>query len=133
MENTHTEGCHVCSQAKLSCFPLFNFQDVVPATPESWSSKMAKLSELGTSAPFVLPLCSLFPLHFCLCSKSPMQFDRALPQGIVPPDDIRRRIRLTRGMLERDILGASLGQRVEMIQDPSWTSTVCFCLAGMRP
>ena len=29
-------------------------------------------------------------------------------QGIVPPDDIRRRIRLTRGMLEKDILGAAL-------------------------
>ena len=28
-------------------------------------------------------------------------------QGIVPPDDIRRRIRLTRGMLERDILGVA--------------------------
>lgn len=45
--------------------------DVVPATPESWSSKM----------------------------------------GIVPPDDIRRRIRLTRGMLERDIL-AYIGDTV---------------------
>lgn len=30
-----------------------------------------------------------------------------LLQGIVPPDDIRRRIRLTRGMLEKDILGAA--------------------------
>ena len=29
-------------------------------------------------------------------------------QGIVPPDDIRRRIRLTRGMLEKDILGGNL-------------------------
>ena len=28
-------------------------------------------------------------------------------QGIVPPDDIRRRIRLTRGMLEKDILGGN--------------------------
>lgn len=35
-------------------------------------------------------------------------FGRTQLQGIVPPDDIRRRIRLTRGLLEKDVLGRSL-------------------------
>ena len=59
-----------------------------PATPEGWSSKMAALI--------------LFCEQCVMCGEVTL----ASWQGIVPPDDIRRRIRLTRGMLERDILGA---------------------------
>lgn len=48
--------------------------------------------------------------HVRICAGS--SFDHTFvsvhSQGIVPPDDIRRRIRLTRGMLEKDILGGNL-------------------------
>ena len=49
-----------------------------------------KTASCRTLGPWILFLRCLF--HLCA-------------QGIVPPDDIRRRIRLTRGMLEKDILG----------------------------